>query len=379
MALFAGAGNPVNKVIGVGFDEPPAPVELERLEQRYHAAGAPVRVEMSTLARAESHTALSRRGDTSCRDSRTRVGSAHRRRRGAPPLAHTASRCSRSLSHRLDAWFLRAPGRTWAGSRRQTTAAPAAMSRCPRPTTCSRVVPPHLHGHWLLPLRGVGRWCAGRPGHCRVDGDVAFFGGARRCRRIAGAACSGRCSTRGLATRDGGAASWPTGHAARHDLAGQCTAPRFQPAVCAGRVDRPPSGSSAAEPGGPPVGPFRLDDPLGSRRPRGRPLPCGVCSSSAIRTPIPRAGAAPSPQALTLQCLRVIRSATWRLASEHPMGPWCRWRAPCTPCRDERARDGRSTPEARSIPHPPPGVRGLIAGLASVPCSPVRPAVVLLV
>ena len=62
MALFAGAHNPVNKVIGVGFEGPPSDADLERLEQRFHRRGAPVRVEMATVARAESHTALSRRG-----------------------------------------------------------------------------------------------------------------------------------------------------------------------------------------------------------------------------------------------------------------------------------------------------------------------------
>lgn len=61
-AVFAGAGNPVNKVIGIGFERPPSPAELDRIESRYHAVGEPVRVEMSTLARAGSHTALSSRG-----------------------------------------------------------------------------------------------------------------------------------------------------------------------------------------------------------------------------------------------------------------------------------------------------------------------------
>lgn len=61
-ALFAGAGNPVNKVIGIGFDGPPSSDDLERLERRFGMSGAPVRVEMATLARAESHTALSARG-----------------------------------------------------------------------------------------------------------------------------------------------------------------------------------------------------------------------------------------------------------------------------------------------------------------------------
>jgi GNAT superfamily N-acetyltransferase len=61
-ALFAGAGNPVNKVIGVGFEAPPSSADLDRLETRFHGAGVPVRIEMSTLARAESHTALSARG-----------------------------------------------------------------------------------------------------------------------------------------------------------------------------------------------------------------------------------------------------------------------------------------------------------------------------
>ena len=62
LALFAGAHNPVNKVIGLGFDGPPPADDLERIERRFHRRGAPMRVEMATLARAESHAALSKRG-----------------------------------------------------------------------------------------------------------------------------------------------------------------------------------------------------------------------------------------------------------------------------------------------------------------------------
>jgi GNAT superfamily N-acetyltransferase len=61
-ALFAGAGNPVNKVIGIGFDAPPAAADLERIERRFSERGAETRAEVSTLARAETHEALARRG-----------------------------------------------------------------------------------------------------------------------------------------------------------------------------------------------------------------------------------------------------------------------------------------------------------------------------
>ena len=171
MALFAGAGNPVNKVIGVGFDEPPAPVELERLEQRYHAAGAPVRVEMSTLARAESHTALSSRGYI-LQGFENVLG----RRIGddAPPTGAHGIEVQPVASDRLDAW-LRALVEGFA-----TPDDSGAGGDEPLPSTDD--------------LLGLFRHIFTATGYCRYEalvdgvpaggaiawfhGDVAFFGGA---------------------------------------------------------------------------------------------------------------------------------------------------------------------------------------------------------
>lgn len=61
-ALFAGVGNPVNKVIGIGFDTPPDEAEFAAVERAHETLGAEVRAEVATLARAETHTWLSRRG-----------------------------------------------------------------------------------------------------------------------------------------------------------------------------------------------------------------------------------------------------------------------------------------------------------------------------
>jgi GNAT superfamily N-acetyltransferase len=61
-ALFAGVGNPVNKVIGIGFDAPPDGQEFAAVERAYESAGSETRAEVATLARAETHAWLSRRG-----------------------------------------------------------------------------------------------------------------------------------------------------------------------------------------------------------------------------------------------------------------------------------------------------------------------------
>jgi GNAT superfamily N-acetyltransferase len=61
-ALFAGVGSPVNKVIGIGFDGPPDEADLDAVERAYFERGSEVRVELATLARAETHAWLSRRG-----------------------------------------------------------------------------------------------------------------------------------------------------------------------------------------------------------------------------------------------------------------------------------------------------------------------------
>jgi GNAT superfamily N-acetyltransferase len=61
-ALFAGRGNPVNKVIGIGFDAVPDPGAYAGIERAFRERGAQVRAEVATLARAETHEWLSRRG-----------------------------------------------------------------------------------------------------------------------------------------------------------------------------------------------------------------------------------------------------------------------------------------------------------------------------
>lgn len=61
-ALFAGPGNPVNKLIGAGFDAVPEPGAFEDVERAFAARGSEVRAEVATLARAETHEWLARRG-----------------------------------------------------------------------------------------------------------------------------------------------------------------------------------------------------------------------------------------------------------------------------------------------------------------------------
>jgi GNAT superfamily N-acetyltransferase len=61
-ALFAGTGNPVNKVIGIGFDAVPEESAFAEVERAFRERGAEVRAEVSTLARAGTHEWLSRRG-----------------------------------------------------------------------------------------------------------------------------------------------------------------------------------------------------------------------------------------------------------------------------------------------------------------------------
>jgi GNAT superfamily N-acetyltransferase len=61
-ALFAGVGSPVNKVIGIGFDGPPDEAEVAAVERAYFERGSEVRAEVATLARAETHAWLARRG-----------------------------------------------------------------------------------------------------------------------------------------------------------------------------------------------------------------------------------------------------------------------------------------------------------------------------
>ncbi len=62
VAVFAGPGSPVNKIIGIGFDGPPTAEELDRVEAEYARLGAPVQAEVSTLASAAVGESLTARG-----------------------------------------------------------------------------------------------------------------------------------------------------------------------------------------------------------------------------------------------------------------------------------------------------------------------------
>ena len=61
-AVFSGAGSPINKVIGIGFDNGFADTAWEAAERQFADRGCPVRVELSTLADLSIASGLSRRG-----------------------------------------------------------------------------------------------------------------------------------------------------------------------------------------------------------------------------------------------------------------------------------------------------------------------------
>jgi len=62
MAVFAGAGSPVNKMIAIGFDAPPDEAEIAQIEGRFASMHAKLQAEVSTLATPETHALLVRRG-----------------------------------------------------------------------------------------------------------------------------------------------------------------------------------------------------------------------------------------------------------------------------------------------------------------------------
>jgi GNAT superfamily N-acetyltransferase len=62
VASYTEPGSPFNKVAGIGFEGRPAATELEEIEARYREAGAPVRVELSSLAEPSVIEALGGRG-----------------------------------------------------------------------------------------------------------------------------------------------------------------------------------------------------------------------------------------------------------------------------------------------------------------------------
>lgn len=61
VAVFAGAGTPFSKVVGLGF-APLEPAALDHIEKEYRARDADIRVELSTLADPAVGLELSRRG-----------------------------------------------------------------------------------------------------------------------------------------------------------------------------------------------------------------------------------------------------------------------------------------------------------------------------
>jgi N-acetylglutamate synthase-like GNAT family acetyltransferase len=62
VAVFAGQGSPVNKLIGLGFDQPLDEGMLTEIEQQWRARGEPVRIEMSILTDPAIGGALTDRG-----------------------------------------------------------------------------------------------------------------------------------------------------------------------------------------------------------------------------------------------------------------------------------------------------------------------------
>jgi GNAT superfamily N-acetyltransferase len=62
VAVHTGEGSPLNKVAGIGFGGVPTAVELDQIERRFAAAGAPVQVELSCLAQAGIASLLTERG-----------------------------------------------------------------------------------------------------------------------------------------------------------------------------------------------------------------------------------------------------------------------------------------------------------------------------
>lgn len=62
VAAYAGPESPLNKVAGLGFERAVTSADMDRLEDRYAAVGAPVQVELSSLADPTLGEFLTRRG-----------------------------------------------------------------------------------------------------------------------------------------------------------------------------------------------------------------------------------------------------------------------------------------------------------------------------
>jgi GNAT superfamily N-acetyltransferase len=65
-ATFANEGSPLDKVVGIGFEGPIEEAALERVEARFAAVGAPVQIELSTLADSSIGPLLTSRGYVLC-------------------------------------------------------------------------------------------------------------------------------------------------------------------------------------------------------------------------------------------------------------------------------------------------------------------------
>jgi len=62
VAVYAGPSSPMNKMIGVGFGPVPSDEQLQAIEEKFAGRGAPLQVEMSTLADPALSARLTNRG-----------------------------------------------------------------------------------------------------------------------------------------------------------------------------------------------------------------------------------------------------------------------------------------------------------------------------
>ncbi len=62
VASFAEEGSPLNKVVGLGFEEVPDPAAMEEIEQAFAARGSPVQVELAHLVDPAIGVQLTGRG-----------------------------------------------------------------------------------------------------------------------------------------------------------------------------------------------------------------------------------------------------------------------------------------------------------------------------
>jgi GNAT superfamily N-acetyltransferase len=61
-AVFAGAGSPLSRAVGLGFEGPVTAMDLDRLEAFYRQRGAPAQVDLCPLAHPSLAQGLARRG-----------------------------------------------------------------------------------------------------------------------------------------------------------------------------------------------------------------------------------------------------------------------------------------------------------------------------